>query len=93
MSAGLELDWDDENTKHLAAHRVTRAEFEQVLRNDPMDLDYEYREREDRFRQVGSTERGRVLLIVWTLRDAKLRPVTAFTAGPGARKVFLERLT
>ena len=27
----FDFDWDDENTKHLAAHRVVPAEFDQVL--------------------------------------------------------------
>jgi len=40
MVAGeIEFDWDDENRKHLAAHKVAPAEFEQLLNNDPVDLD------------------------------------------------------
>jgi hypothetical protein len=35
----FEFDRDDGNTKHLAAHKVTPAEFEQVMCNDALDLD------------------------------------------------------
>jgi len=50
-----EFDWDDENAKHLAAHKVTPAEFEQVLNNDPLDLAYESIDNEERYRSVGLT--------------------------------------
>jgi hypothetical protein len=33
--SGIEFDWDDRNTKHLAAHNVTPAEFEQAMNNNP----------------------------------------------------------
>jgi len=37
---GIEFDWD-EDTRHLAAHGVMPAEFEQVVNNDPLEVDYE----------------------------------------------------
>ena len=43
MAGGIDFDWDDENRKHLAAHKVTPMEFEQLQLNDPVDLDYELR--------------------------------------------------
>ncbi|HXB67936.1 MAG TPA: hypothetical protein VNY05_06820 [Candidatus Acidoferrales bacterium] len=39
VANGIEFDWDEENTKHLAAHKVTPSEFEQVMNNDPLDRD------------------------------------------------------
>jgi hypothetical protein len=39
LAHGIEFDWDDGNTRHLAIHDVTPDEFEQVLNNDPLDLD------------------------------------------------------
>jgi hypothetical protein len=45
---GVEFDWDAENAKHLAAHEVTRTEFEQVLNNNPLDLAYEWIDNEAR---------------------------------------------
>jgi uncharacterized DUF497 family protein len=91
VTGGIEFDWDDENTKHLAGHKVTPAEFEQVLTNDPLDLDYELVDGEERSRSVGPTSGGRLLSIVWTVRNGKVRAVTAFPAGVLDKKVYLER--
>ena len=41
MTSELSFDWDDENLKHLARHDITKAEFEQVMGNDPILFDYQ----------------------------------------------------
>jgi uncharacterized DUF497 family protein len=92
LTGGIEFDWDEENTRHLAKHKVTRAEFEQVMNNDPMDRDYELADDEERFRSVGVTNGGRILSALWTVRHGKIRAITAFNAPVADRKVFLERL-
>jgi uncharacterized DUF497 family protein len=91
VADGIEFDWDDENKKHLAAHKVTPAEFEQLLNNDPLDLDYESIDNEERYRSVGLTSRGRLLSVAWTVRNSKVRAVTAFPASVSDTKAFLER--
>jgi uncharacterized DUF497 family protein len=91
VAGGIEFDWDDENKKHLAAHKVTPAEFEQLLNNDPLDLDYESIDNEERYRSVGLTSRGRLLSVAWTVRNGKVRAVTAFPASVSDTKAFLER--
>jgi uncharacterized DUF497 family protein len=91
VAGGLEFDWDERNTKHLAAHKVTPAEFEQAMNNDPLELDYEWIGDEERYRSVGLTNGGRFLLVVWTVRKGKVRAVTAFSASVSNKKVFLER--
>lgn len=48
MASGIEFDWDDENKKRLDAHRVAPAEFEQVLNNEPMDLNFDLIDNEER---------------------------------------------
>jgi hypothetical protein len=40
VAGGIEFDWDESNLKRLAVHEVTPAEFEQILNNEPMDLDF-----------------------------------------------------
>lgn len=37
----LEFDWDAANIKHLARHNVEPAEAEQVILNDPVDIEYQ----------------------------------------------------
>ena len=91
MAGRIEFDWDRENRKHLGAHKVSPVEFEQLLNNDPLDLDYEWIDNEERYRSVGLTNRGRLLSAVWTVRRGKIRAVTAFPATASDRKAFLER--
>ena len=91
MTGGIEFDWDDDNTEHLAAHKVTREEFEQVMNNDALDLDYDVIEGEERYRSVGATNGGRILTALWTIRNGKVRAVTAFRAPVADERAFLER--
>jgi hypothetical protein len=91
VARGIEFDWDDENKKHLDAHKVVPAEFEQLLNNDPIDLNFELIDNEERYRSVGLTNGGRLLSVVWTIRNGKVRAITAFPASVSDRKAFLER--
>jgi uncharacterized DUF497 family protein len=91
VAGRIEFDWDRENTSHLAVHKVTPAEFEQVMNNNPLDLDCEFMDDEERYRSVGLTDNGRFLLAVWTVRDGKIRAVTAFPASALNKRDFLER--
>jgi uncharacterized DUF497 family protein len=91
VARGIEFDWDDENKKHLDAHKVAPAEFEQLLYNDPIDLNFELIDNEERYRSVGITDGGRLLSVVWTIRDGKVRAITAFPAAVSDRKAFLEK--
>jgi uncharacterized DUF497 family protein len=78
VADGIEFDWDDENKKHLDAHKVAPAEFEQLLNNDPVDLNFERIDNEERYRSVGLTNGGRLLSVVWTIRNGKGVPLPPF---------------
>jgi len=75
---GIEFDWDDANTGHVAGHNVLPEEAEQVILNDPVDLGMEIVKGEERYLNLGATVRGRVLLVVTTWREDRVRVVTAF---------------
>ena len=89
---GVAFDWDDVNRKHLAAHQVTVSEFEEVLRNNPIDLDFSVVNGEDRYRSAGLTLSGRLLTVAWTIRGDRVRAITAFPATATTRRKFLEKL-
>ena len=91
VASEIEFDWDDENRKHLAAHKVAPVEFEQLLNNDPVELGYALIDNEQRYRSVGLTNGGRLLSVAWTIRNGKVRAITAFPASVSDRKAFLER--
>lgn len=74
----MDLDWDQENTGHIRRHDVVPSEAEQVLVNDPLVLQFQQRGREERCLVLGQTNAGRLLAVVYTERDAKIRVVTAY---------------
>ena len=86
----MEFDWDDANLRHLRRHRVSRQEFEQVLLNGPLDLEYRSEGGEDRFKSLGMTDNGRILVAVWAIRGAHIRAVTAYPASAVLKRVYTD---
>ena len=83
------FDWDDENVGHLALREIKPEDAEQVIRNRPCDLETSLRNGEERVAQVGETDAGRILIVVSTMRDSKVRVVTAWPAKERFRRYFL----
>ena len=54
-----------------------------------MDLTAEVVEGEQRYTGVGHTNRFRVLVLAWTMRDDAVRPITAFEASERLAKRYL----
>lgn len=86
MSDAIEFEWDEANTKHLAAHKVTPLEFEQAMTIDPEDVGWEVVDDEQRYQAVGPTKAGRLLYLVWTPRRQKVRAITAYDAPKRLKK-------
>jgi uncharacterized DUF497 family protein len=78
LDSELLFEWDDANRDHISRHAVTPEEAEQVIKNDPLDIMVDSDEGEERTTSVGQTNQGRVLLVVTTIRETRLRVVTAF---------------
>jgi uncharacterized DUF497 family protein len=91
MPAEATFDWDDANAGHLANHDVTIAEFEQVIRNDPMLFDYDDVDGEERWTGVGATNGLRVLIVAFTTRGGRIRAVTGFNASKRKAREFWKR--
>jgi len=89
-NGGIEFHWDAENTRHLKRHRVTPNEFEELITRDPVYLDYQARNGEERYKVLGATKAGRVLIGIWTPREGKVRSVTAYAAGRAYRELYWE---
>ncbi len=90
MESGSLFSWDEENRKHIARHGVTPDEAEQVLANDPLELERQDVNGEERFASVGLTNGGRWLVVVTTMRENKVRIVTAFDAGKRLVELYLD---
>lgn len=87
----MTFDWDKGNLEHIAEHGITRAEAEEAVDNDPLDLEVQMAAGEERILQVGPTRAGRMLMVATTWREEKLRVVTAFPASPGFREHYLRQ--
>lgn len=91
VGSALEFDWDEANVAHIARHSVLPEEVEQVLGNDAFDVGFELVSGEERWTSIGHTAGLRVLVVVWTMRGERVRPVTAFAAGKRATAEYLSR--
>ena len=90
---GLLFDWDESNRKHVARHRVRPAEAEQVVFNDPLDLEMQTEDGEERLLQLGATDKGRILIVITTWRGGMVRVITAFPAPGQLRELYLRMTT
>jgi uncharacterized DUF497 family protein len=90
VASNPEFDWDARNVAHLRRHRVNPREFEQVIFSDPFELEYQAENGEERYKALGMTVQGRILVVVWTPRGGRVRPVTAYPANKMLREVFLK---
>ena len=90
MADALEFDWDEANTRHLRTHRVSPHEFEQLIANEPLDLEYDVEGGEGRYKSLGRTDAGRVLIAVWTPRHGRIRAITAHPARRRYQRLYWE---
>lgn len=74
------FEWDKSNLlKNLLKHGVTHLECEEVF-GDPAKVvfgDSEHSRAEERFILLGKTASGRILYVVFTIRNERLRVISA----------------
>jgi uncharacterized DUF497 family protein len=87
MERGDKYDWDQGNRDHIAAHNVEPHEVEEALANAPLHIEDQIDaiSKEKRVFELGHTNAGRVLNVVWTLREGLTRVVTAYDANRKTR--------
>ena len=90
MKDGCEFDWDEQNERHLANHDISRSNAEDVLSGNHILLEYQMEGNEQRWIAVGATRTGRILNIVFAVRDEAVRPVTGWVADKETARVYLE---
>lgn len=74
------FDWDEGNRdKKQLRHNVHWLECEEVFFNRPLIVkqDTLHSKAESRYAALGRTERNRLLVIVFTVRDKKIRIISA----------------
>ena len=91
----LIFDWDEANQRHLARHKVTPQEAEEVVLGDPLDIELQTAEGsggEERILHVGETRKGRILELVSTWRGGKARILSAWDAPRQSKLDYLTEM-
>jgi uncharacterized DUF497 family protein len=91
-TVGFQFDWDDGNrTKSERKHAVTTIETEEVFLSGqaaPLGTQISPEVSEERLGIVGPTYLGRLLHVVFTLREGKIRPISARPAHKNERELY-----
>jgi uncharacterized DUF497 family protein len=58
------------------------------MERGPLYLEYQAGNDEERYKVLGATKAGRVLIAVWTPRGGKVRVVTAYAASRTYRDLY-----
>ncbi len=85
------FDWDEHNTdKNRIKHEVNFTECEESFFNKPLVAfnDVKHSECEHRFYSLGHSNEGRLLFIVFTLRDNKIRVISARDMNKKEREAY-----
>jgi uncharacterized protein len=85
------FQWDEHNANKIwERHAVTPTEGEQVFFNHPLVIadDAKHSEKERRCYVLGQTDAGRLLFLVFTIRGALIRVISARDMSRKERKVY-----
>ena len=87
------FDWDDGNARKNLVHNVAQAEAEQVFFNEHLITnDLAHSVKEPRWHLLGVTNSGRLLHLIFTLREhgTKIRIISARDMSRRERSVYAE---
>jgi uncharacterized DUF497 family protein len=88
------FDWDEGNARKNEKHGVTQADTEQIFLNDPLFItpDESHSETERRYRAFGKTASGRLLTIIFTLRqnETLIRIISARDMNAKEKRLYEE---
>ena len=87
------FEWDEGNyAKSWEKHQVSPSECEEVFLNIPLLLhdDTRHSHEESRFYVLGKTSRARLLFIAFTLRNTKIRVISARPMSRKERQIYAQ---
>ncbi len=86
------FEWDQGNLEHIKKHKVDYKECEEGFLNTPLIVndDETHSQIEDRFRAYGQTNKNRLLFMIFTIRNNKIRVISARNQNKKERKEFQE---
>lgn len=94
-SDNIKFDWDEFNSnKNLIKHFVSDSECEEVFFNFPLLVyeDIKHSFKETRFYTLGKSNNERYILIVFTIRNDKIRVISARDMNKKERMIYNEEI-
>lgn len=83
------LDWNENRKEHIARHRVSLDEVEEVV----FSKHYDVKTKQGRYRLIGQTENGRYLVVILEPGDyGWFEPITARDATRNERRLYLKKV-
>jgi len=89
----VSFDWDQHNqNKNMTKHNVGSKECEEVFFNEPIiiNLDRKHSQLEERFRSLGKTDKNRKLFVSYTIRNQKIRIISARDQNKKERQIYAQ---
>lgn len=89
----VSFEWDKANiNKNWKKHKVNYKEAEEIFVNKPLKTfrDKKHSEKELRFSALGITDKKRRLYVSFTIRDLKIRIISARDQSRKERKLYEE---
>jgi uncharacterized DUF497 family protein len=86
-----EFEWDKGNVgKNWDSHNVSDSESEEIFYNAPLIFsdDLIHSENESRYIALGKTDRNRLISVVFTIRERKIRNISAHDMSRKDRKIY-----
>lgn len=87
----LAFEWDEQKAElNYRKHRVSFEEAQTVFRdpNSITILDSEHSIEEERYIDIGLSERGRILVVVYTERQEKIRIISSRKATTKEMQIY-----
>ena len=91
INKAVGFDWDNNNVnKNQIKHKVIASECEEVFFNKPLLIfsDEKHSQAENRYYVLGKTNLNRKLFIVFTIRNNKIRVISARDMSKKERKIY-----
>lgn len=74
----VSFEWNQANLTHIQRHAATYNECEDIFYDQPVFFyDDKHSQKEERFLVYGSTQSGRLLVLIFTIRQSAIRIITA----------------
>ncbi len=89
------FEWDEHNLyKNERKHNVHYTEVEELFFNRPLVVgdDHKHSQSEKRYYVLGRTDAGRKLFVVFTIRNNKIRVISARDMSRKERRIYEQKL-